>query len=184
MKCPRFSLGAIGFAILVLAINFAVVREALSGGGSNELEILVLLLLPMIDTLLMALYRLRRLERRTTKAVAFLIGGTVTTLVVLVSCAVAPEAAFGVLRAIDRPIAFGFINGLTRIFGNAAMQHWAIQLTVGITFELLFPIALVSFPPLVIALLGRCLAPQLRLVRRISGVEEELVASESVHGVV
>ena len=182
MKCSRFSLGAIGFVILVLAINFAVTREAVFGGVHAEREVLAFLLLPMIDTLLIAFYRLRKRHRRTAKAMAFLFAGTAATLVVLGFCLIAPQAAWGVLRVIDRPIALGFIDGLTRLFGNAAMQHWAVELTMAIAFELLFPIAFVSLPPLLIALLGRWLAPQLRSTERFWGAEEVLVASDPACG--
>ena len=31
------------------------------------------------------------------------------------------------------------MNGLTQLFGNAAMQHWCMQLTVGVAFEIVLP---------------------------------------------
>jgi hypothetical protein len=170
MRCPGSSLGAIGFAILVLAINFALIRGALFSRDLEDGAIFAFLLLPMLDTLLIALYRLRRRNRRTKQAIAFLIAGTGATLVVLVSCFIAPEAALGVLRAIDRPIALASVSGLSRLLGNATMQNWAVVLTMAIAFELLFPIAFFCFPPLLIALLGRWLAPRLRPVQQIADV--------------
>jgi hypothetical protein len=181
MKCPRFSLGAIGFAILFLAIDFAVIRSALFGGGREDWTIFAFLLLPMLDALLIALFRLRRPGRRTTGAIAFFIVGTVATLVVFVSCFIAPEAALGILSTIGRPIALASINGLTRLFGNSAMQHCAMQVSVGIAFELLFPIALFCFSPLLIALLGRRLAPRLWPLQQIAGAG--FGGSDSVSGI-
>ncbi len=154
MKCPRFSLSAMAFAILVLAIDLAVISSASFGGGPTNWRIFVFMLLPMLDALLIALFRLRKPERRTTKSISFLLTGTAATLVVLVSCVIAPEAVLRLLRTIGRPIALASVNGMARLFGNAVMQHWTMQLTVGITFEILFPIALFCLPPLLIALLG------------------------------
>ena len=168
MKFPRFSLSSIGFAILVLAIDFAVIRVALLGPGSEDWTVFALLLLPMFDALLIALYRLRRIGRRTSGAIAFFITGTAATIVVLVSCLIAPKASFALLGAVGRPIASASMNGLTRLFGDAAMQHWCMQLTVGVAFELLLPTAFFSLPPLLVALLGGWLAPRLWPVQGIA----------------
>ena len=169
MTFPRFSLASIGFAILVLAIDFAVIRVEFSGYGSGEWGILALLSLPMLDAVLIAMYRLRRRANRTIGAMGFFITGTTATLVVFVSSLIAPETAFGMLRAIGRPIALASMNGLTRLFGNAAMQQWSMQLTLGIAFELLFPMAFFCLPPLLVALLGGWLAPRLAPVQRVEG---------------
>ena len=84
MKCPRFSLSGLAFAILVLAIDLAVIRSAIFGRDPVSWSIFALLLLPMLDALLFALFRLRKPERRTTRSIAFLLTGTTATLVVLV----------------------------------------------------------------------------------------------------
>jgi hypothetical protein len=162
MKFPRFTLGSIGFAILVLGVDFAVIRLAFRNPAFDGWETFALLLLPMFDILMIALYRLRRPGRRSTRAIGFLLAGTLATLVVFVACLVAPETALGMLRAIGRPIAEGSVNGLTRLLGNAAMQSWGTQLTLGVAFELLFPLAFFCLPPLLFALLGGW------LTRRIS----------------
>jgi hypothetical protein len=73
------------------------------------------------------------------------------------------------------------MNELARLFGNTAMQHWCMQLTVGVTFELLIPTAFFSLPPLLAALLGGWLAPRLGLVQRIAGVG--LAVSDSSGGI-
>lgn len=122
MKFPRFSLASIGFLILVLAIDFAVIRIAFRSPSFEGCATFALLLLPMFDALMIALYRLRRPERRSARSIGFFIAGTVAIFVVFVSCLVAPDTALGLLRAIGRPIALASLNGLTRLFGNAAMQ--------------------------------------------------------------
>jgi len=124
----------------------------------------------MLDTLLIALYRLRRRGRRTIGAIALLVAGTAATLVVLVPCLIAPRAAIDMLRAIGLPIARASMNGLTRLFGNAAMQHWGMQLTIGVALALLLPMAFFSLPPLLVAMFGGWLAPRLRPVQQIAAV--------------
>jgi hypothetical protein len=76
MKWPRFSLAGIAFAILVLGVDFAVVRRAFFSGlniPDNYWAIFVLLLLPMIDALLIGLYRLRRAESRSNRSMGFIL---------------------------------------------------------------------------------------------------------------
>ncbi len=161
MKFPRFSLSSIGLAILVLALDFAVIRVAFFNPRPEAWTVFALFLLPMFDVLLIALYRLRRDGRRTTGSIAFFVAGIAATLAVFVSCVIAPEVAFGLLSATCRPIAEASMSGLARLFGNAAMQHWCMKLTVGVTFEILMPTAFFSLPPLLAALLGGWLAPRL-----------------------
>ena len=55
---------------------------------------------------------------------------------------------FDALRAIGRPITMGTMNGMTRYLGNAAMQSTIMQLTLGIAFEVLFPMAFFCLLPL------------------------------------
>src|SRR5262249_11852171 len=114
MRFPQFSLSSVGLAVLVLALDFAVIRVALLDPRPEDWTLPVLFLLPMFDTLLIALYRLRRNGRRTPGAIAFFFAGTAATLVVLVFCLIAPEAAFGLLRATCRPIAIASMNELAR----------------------------------------------------------------------
>jgi len=153
VKLPRFALASIVFLILILAIDFGVIRGAF-GQRVEAPSVTALWLLPMIDGLLIGLYRLRRRERRTGRAVGFLVAGSAATAATFVSCCVAPETFFGILRAIGRPIFQATVNGLTRWVGNASMQTSAMQLLIGISFELLVPIMFVCGPALVAALLG------------------------------
>jgi hypothetical protein len=171
MKFPRFSLAAIGFAILVIAVDFAVIRSAFRNNVNFEgWAIFAFLLLPMLDALMFALYRLRRPGRRSARAIGFFVSGTVATLVVFVSCLIAPDSALGMLRAVGRPIALASLSGLTRLFGSAALRSWAAQLTLGVTFELVLPLAFFCLPPLFFALVGGWVATRLGPARRIAGV--------------
>ncbi len=168
MKCPRFSLSGMVFAILILAIDLAVVRNAIFNGRPVSLSLFAFLLLPMLDALLIVLFRLRKPERRTTRSISFLITGTAATFFLFLTCALAPEAVLRLLRIIGRLIALASMNGMARLFGNAVMQHWTMQLAFGITFEVLFPIALFCLPPLLIAFVGRWIASRLERVPQVA----------------
>jgi len=158
VKLPRFTLASIVFLVLILAIDFGIIRAAFRSLRFEDWSITALWLLPMIDALLIGLYRLRRRERRTGRALGFLVAGSAATAATFVSSCVAPEAFLGMLRAVGRPIFEATSNGLTRWMGNAAMQTTAVQLLLGISFELLVPIAFFCGPALVAALLGGWLA--------------------------
>jgi hypothetical protein len=165
MKLPRVSLVSIEFVIVVLAVNFGVMRAlydsvpgSLTDGGW---ALAGFLLLPMIDLLLIGLFRLRRRDRRTPRAIGILIVGSAASLAVFTSCVVAPETMYDALRAIGSPIARGTVNGMTRYLGNAAIQSAMMQLTLGIAFEVLFPMAFFCLPPLLAALSGGWLAHRL-----------------------
>ena len=82
MKFPRFSLASIGFAILVLAIDFALIRIILFTGSQESWPMLAVFLMPLINVLLVASYRLRKKDRRTTRAIAFFITGNVAPVLV------------------------------------------------------------------------------------------------------
>jgi hypothetical protein len=147
-----------------MAIDLAVTRAALFGGPGLESSALgAFYLLPMIDALLIGLYRLRRAGRRTGRAAGFLIGGSLATAATFVSCYTASEIVFETLRTIARPFALLTINGLTRWLGNAAMRSGAMELLLGISFELLCPMAYLCGPALVVALCGRTLGGRLEL---------------------
>ncbi len=95
MKKPvGLSVGAIGFSILVIALDFAVVRAAclsprpqlpvhlvdrLLGRGSDRWAAFAFFLLPMIDFLLIGAYRLRRRGDHTAGTVGFVSAGSVIT---------------------------------------------------------------------------------------------------------
>jgi hypothetical protein len=170
MKLPRIELGSLVFAILVLALDFAVLRWALTAHYQESPAISVLLLLPMFDGLLVALYRLRRPSRRTAGAIGFILGGTVATGLLVLGFVVSSEAMFAPLLAIGRPLAQGILNGLTRGLGNAWMQSWPMSLALGISLELLFPVAFYCLPAFLAALCGARVAAWLGSKRLIAEV--------------
>jgi hypothetical protein len=161
MKLPRVSLVSIEFVIVVLAVNFGVMRAVFDSFTVGGWALPAFLLLPMIDVLLIGLFRLRRSDRRTPRAIGFLMVGSAASLVVFTSCLGAPGTMFEALQAVGRPIALGTMNGMTRYLGNAALQSTIMQLTFGIAFEVLFPMAFFCLPPLVAAVSGGWLAHRL-----------------------
>ncbi len=177
MKLPRTSLGSIGFAIAICAIDFAVIRAAFADDGVDELQF-VLLLLPMIDLVLIRLYRLRKPGRRTAGAIGFCLAGSIATGVVLTTSFVAGVEVYALLQATGRPLVMPIINALTRSFGNAAMKTWPMQLTLEMTFELLLPTVLFCLPPLAVACLGGWLGRRYGPVRSTpDNVRPELAAA-------
>jgi hypothetical protein len=152
MKFPRFSLASIAFAILILAADFAVVRITFFGDDTVVWAIPALFLLPMFDTLLIGLYRLRRREHRTAGAIRFLLAGGIATVVVFALCVFAPQTMYGVLGAVGHPIAMASVNTLTGLFGDAVMRGWFMQMAIGISFEVLFPSAFLCLPAVLAAL--------------------------------
>jgi hypothetical protein len=165
---PRFSLAAIGIAVLVIAIDLAVVRVALFGPDSEYWAIFALYLLPMFDALLISLYRLRRREYRSAGTVGFLFAGLSGTLAVFTFCLIRPDTAWAILRAGDRLILLSNIHELTRVFGNAVMQSGAMELVLGVTEEILFPIAFLCAATLFVAFLGGWLAGRVGTRRPIA----------------
>ena len=142
MKASRLSVAAIGFAILVIAIDFAVIRAAflssmsegwgepgvrllphmladpIFGPGPKGWAVFAFFLLPMIDALLIGVYRLRRRGDRTAGTVGFVIAGSAATLAVFTSCLISPGTAIGMVTPISRPIALASFHALARLFGE------------------------------------------------------------------
>jgi hypothetical protein len=153
MKIPRISLAATGFLILILAVDFGVLRGVFAAANAPRWPYCyLLLLLPMVDTLLIGVYRIRRRERCTPRAVGFLIGGTAATALIFASALLAPEAVYNTLLKIGRPVAMATAHALMRWLGSAAMQSSAVQLSLDIVFEVLLPIVFLCIPALVAAL--------------------------------
>jgi hypothetical protein len=140
-KISRLSVGAIGFAIFVIALDFAVIRVAclsprpeerarpgalllpgmlagrLLSPGSHGWAVFAFFLLPMIDALLIGVYRLRRRGDHTAGTVGFVSAGSATTLAVFTSCLIWPGTAIGMLTPISRPIALASFHGLAPLLG-------------------------------------------------------------------
>ena len=141
MKASRLSVAAIGFAILVIAIDFAEIRAAflspgpkgwgepgvrllphmlkdpIFGPGPKGWAVFAFFLLPMIDALLIGVYRLRRRGDHTAGTAGYVIAGSVATLAVFTSCLIAPGTAIGLIMPISRRIALASFYGLAWLFG-------------------------------------------------------------------
>jgi hypothetical protein len=176
-KVSGLSVGAIGFAILVIALDFAVIRAAclsprpeeraspgapllpgmlagrLLSRGPDGWAVFAFFLLPMINALLIGVYRLWR-ENHTVGTVGFVIAGTAATLAVFTSCLISPLTAIGILTPISRPIAVASFHGLSRLVGNGAWPNRALEWTYAVIFAVLIPIAFFCIPPLVVGVIG------------------------------
>ena len=186
MKTCGLSVAAIGFAILVIAIDFAVIRTAflssllrawaepgarllpgmlaspIFGPGPKGWAVFAFFLLPMIDALLIGVYRLRRRGDRTAGTVGSVIAGSAATLAVFTSCLIWPGTAIGMVKSISRPIALASSHGLARLLGIRVLPapnvpNWpvhAMEWTYAVIFAVLIPIAFFCIPPLVVGVIG------------------------------
>jgi hypothetical protein len=182
MKASGLSVAAIGFAILVIAIDFAVIRAAflspgskgwgepgvrllphvladsIFGPGLKGWAVFAFCLLPVIDALLIGVYRLRRRGDHTAKTAGYVIAGSVATLAVFTSCLIWPGSAIGLTMPISRRIALASFHGLARLFGNAPLPTHAMEWAYAVIFAVLIPIAFFCIPPLLVAVIGGRLA--------------------------
>jgi hypothetical protein len=176
-KASGLSVGAIGIAIVIIALDFAVIRAAclsprpeerarpgapllpgmlagrLLSRGPDGWAVFAFFLLPMINALLIGVYRLWR-ENHTVGTVGFVIAGAAATLAVFTSCLISPRTAIGILTPISRPIALASFHGLSRLVGNAAWPNRALEWTYAVIFAVLIPIAFFCIPPLVVGVIG------------------------------
>jgi hypothetical protein len=140
-KVAGLSVGGIGFAILVIALDFAVVRAAclsptpqervttgapllpgmLAGRllkrGPDGWAVFAFFLLPMINAILIGVHRLRRRGDHTAGTVGYVAAGSVATLAVFTSCLIWPETAIGMVTPMSRRIALACLYGTARVFG-------------------------------------------------------------------
>jgi hypothetical protein len=180
------SVGAIGFAILVIALDFAVVRATclsptpqertttgapllpgmlagrLLGRRPDGWAVFVFFLLPMINALLIGVFRLRRGDH-ATGTVSYIAAGSVATLAVFTSCLIWPGTAIAMLTPMSRRIALVCFFGLARLFGISMLlpdpnvPGWpalALEWTYTVIFAVLIPIAFFCIPPLLVAVIG------------------------------
>ena len=181
-KVSRLSVSAAGFAILIIALDFAVIRGAclrpmpeveprygppflpgmvvarLLGRRADGWVVFAFFLLPMINALLIGAYRLRWRGDHTVETVGYVIAGTVATVAVLASCLIWPETAIGMVTAISRPIALASYQGLMRLIGNVAQSNHALEWIYAVILAVLVPIACFSIPPMALAIIGAQMA--------------------------
>jgi hypothetical protein len=185
-KVSGLSVGAIGFAILVIALDFAVIRAAclsprqeesataaapllpgmLAGRllrrGPDGRAVFAFFLMPMINAVLIGVYRLRRRGDRTAGTVGSVIAGFAATLAVFISCLISPEAAIGMITPISRRIALASFHGLAWLCGIRVLPApnvpggpaLALEWIYVVIFAVLIPIAFFCMLPLVAAVIG------------------------------
>jgi hypothetical protein len=185
MKASGLSLTAIGFAILVLAMDFAVIRGAFLGPGSEHWAepgasllphmladpvfnpgpkrwaVFAFFLLPMIDAVLIGVFRLRRRGDHTAGTVGFVIAGSVATLAVFAACVISPGTAIDMLRPTSRRIALASVHGLGRLFGDAWLHSRAMEWTYAVILAVLIPTVFFCLLPLLVAVVGGRIARHL-----------------------
>jgi hypothetical protein len=122
--------------------------------------------LPMIDALLIGIYRLRRRGDHTATTVGFVIAGSAATLAVFTSCLIAPGTAIGMLMPISRRIALASHHGLAQMSGNPALQNLALEWTYAVIFAVLIPVAFFCIPPLLVGVMGGRVARHFRPSQR------------------
>jgi hypothetical protein len=218
MKASRLSVAAIGFAILVIAMDFAVIRAAFFGPGpSGSAErgapllphdladpvyksgppgsaVFAFFLLPMIDALLVGVYRLWRRGDHTAWTVGFVVAGSAATLAVFTSCLISPATAIGMVMRISRPIALASFHALARLSGHGELLYraplkmtygvMALEWTYVVIFAILIPIAFFCFLPLLVAVIsarvGRQFGPRQPTVEPDSGKTTRDVATPDI----
>jgi hypothetical protein len=154
MRTTRPTIGSLGFVVLFLAVDLAVMRGVFLDDRPGPGAVFAFFLLPMVDALLIAAYRLGNPGGRTPRAVGFLVAGSVATAWAYAGALLAPRAIEALIAHALRPPARALFAGLTNLLGDAAMGSRAIRLTIGVGFEVLAPAALFCGPPLVVAMLG------------------------------
>ena len=157
-KACGLSVRAIGFAILIIGLDFAVIRDAclirkpgepgntvplrpgmVSGRLIQPSAVRIpmggLRLLPSSDDQC-PLDRRLRLPRRgayTAATVGFVIVGSAATCAVFTSCLIWPEAAIGMVWPISRPIAVASFNALARLSGHGELLYRGpLEFTFGV----------------------------------------------------
>jgi hypothetical protein len=165
MKVPRVTVATVGFAVAVIAINLAVVKGAWAEAFDPNSESWLLtasFFLPMIDVLLMSLFRLRRRERRTPGPVGFVAAGSVATGLLFASALLAPWTVSHTLwRLMVMPMENFIEDQFIQIIADTLMWGTFARWKVSCGIELLLEMAALSMPPLLIALLGGRVASRL-----------------------
>jgi hypothetical protein len=162
MRYPRITLGTAASAVLVCALDFAIIRASLFSPSNPRAAILGILSLPMLDLLLVAGYRLRTRERRTPRAVGFLASGLLATALVFAVTLLAWDAVMGTFVRLYEPI-------MRRM---DCAPSAVVQLALDFTFQLFIPIAFFCTLPLVASLLGGWMTHRI-MARRSPGSAAE-----------
>lgn len=165
MKVPRVSLATVGFIVLVCAVDFGILREV-SISQQRYWGLAALFSLPMIDALMIVVFRMRRPRRRTSGEIGFLIAGTAATIATLAVGVIAPGEQLNMLRATMYPVFPAFTDWVARQFGNAFLQSTPMTIVLVLVFEICLPIVYFSGPPMVAGLLGRTIGRRIERRRK------------------
>jgi hypothetical protein len=153
MKRPRISLGTVGFLVSLCAVNFAVIRGAIFADGPGDGTVFGFLLLPMMNLMLAAAYRLRRPERRTPRALGFMIVGCIASALAFGALVTNNQLVFDMLIRFGRPLARSTDGLLRRLLAGTPLFVF-VEVFMGLAFEIFLPMAYVCALPLLAALLG------------------------------
>ena len=158
MRVPRVSVATVGFAVMVIAIDLAIIKSAWAEAfnpNSKSWILTGLLFLPVIDVLLMGLFRLRHRQGQTSGAVGFVVAGSVATGLLFASALLAPWMVFVTLwRTLVGPVENLVEGHLIEVVGDALAWSALVRWKISCGIELLLEMAVMSTPPLIIALLG------------------------------
>ena len=132
--------------------------------GPKGWAVFAFFLLPILDALLIGVYRLRRRGDHTAGTLGFVIAGSVATLAVFTACLISPGTAIGLSMPISRRIALASFQGLARLSGHGELLYrgplkWtygvrALEWTYAVIFAVIVPIAFFCILPLLAAIIG------------------------------
>ena len=119
-------------------------------------------LLPMINALLIGVYRLLPRGDHYAGTVGYVAAGSMATLAVFTSCLIWLGTAIGMLIPMSRRIGLACFYSLARLFGIRVLPPpnvpgWpnrALEWTYFVIFAVLIPIAVFCIPPLLVAVIG------------------------------
>ncbi len=174
MKVPRVTLATASLVVLILAVDFGLMRQFgwLDDRPFDDWTFIAPGFLVMGNILALGLYRLRRPERRGPFAVGFLAVGWAATLAYLAACAVDPGGMVNRFERFDEGV---LVRGLDLFLGlgRDGTVRWRNDegKWAGIADDLGVLSLFFSAPPLVAAVVGGLVAR--RVFRRPpDGVDE------------
>lgn len=158
MKLPRISIAAVGFVVAVLALDLGVLRAVatMHAGADVSWFEYGLLLVPMIDALMIALFQMRWPERRTAGRVGFVIGGTLAIAATFAIELIAPEAQLTMAYTVIRPFETWAERALAALLGAPLVTFpRVVEFAFCFVFQAVIPgVVFFSGPALVVARLG------------------------------
>jgi hypothetical protein len=154
MKPPRLSLAAVVFLVCLLAVNFGIIRAFLVDHGEGQASTTFLMLLPVINVLLVLLFRIRKKARRTPASVGFLLTSMVVTALLAFVYTQYWDPTVELLSWILVPAINKVERLLTRLVGkyDGSNPNQYLRYVIFLCFELVIPAILLSSPPVLLGL--------------------------------